>query len=118
MEEIPNKIQNKLGIVADVNLCVENGIEYIEIVVSPWAFPVNYDGEYHYRSGSTKQCLRGSALTNFLLSKTGMKWDAATVSNIKTDDLDKESFDIFRREALRSGRMTKEDLAISNDELL
>ena len=118
MEDIPNKIQNKLGIVADVNLLLEGSMEYIEIVVSPWAFPVNYDGEYHYRSGSTKQQLRGNALTNFLISKTGMKWDAATVSNITVDDLDKESFDIFRREALRSGRMTKEDLDISNDELL
>jgi ATP-dependent DNA helicase RecG len=118
MEDIPNKIQNKLGIVADVNLLSENGLEYIEIVVSPWAFPVNYDGEYHYRSGSTKQQLRGSALTNFLMSKTGMKWDAATVENITVDDLDKESLDIFRREALRSGRMTKEDLDIPNAELL
>ena len=118
MEDIPNKIQNKLGIIADVNLLTENGVEYIEIVVSPWAFPVNYDGEYHYRSGSTKQQLRGSALTNFLMSKTGMKWDAAVVSNITVDDLDKESFDIFRREALRSGRMTKEDLDIPNAELL
>ncbi len=118
MEDIPNKIQNKLGIVADVNLLTENGVEYIEIVVSPWVFPVNYDGEYHYRSGSTKQQLRGSALTNFLMSKTGMKWDAAVVSNIIVDDLDKESFDIFRREAFRSGRMTKEDLDIPNAELL
>ncbi len=96
MKDIPNKIQNKLDIVADVNLLTENGLDYIEIVVSPWAFPVNFDGEYHYRSGSTKQQLRGNALTNFLMSKTGIKWDAA--GNITVDDLDKESFDIFRRE--------------------
>lgn len=118
LEDIPNKIQNKLGIVADVNLLTENGLEYIEIIVNPWAFPVNYDGEYHYRSGSTKQQLRGNALTNFLISKTGLKWDAATIADISVDDLDKESFDIFRQEALRSGRMTKEDLDISNTELL
>lgn len=118
MEDIPNKVQSKLGIVTDVNLFEEAGLEYIEIVVTPWAFPVNYDGEYHYRSGSTKQRLRGNALTNFLISKTGMKWDAATVSNIEIADLDKESFDIFRREALRSGRMTREDLDIPNAELL
>ena len=118
LEDIPNKIQNKLGIVADVNLLTENGLEYIEIVVNPWTFPVNYDGEYHYRSGSTKQQLRGNALTNFLISKTGLKWDAATVTDISVEDLDKESFDIFRQEAFRSGRMTKEDLDISNAELL
>lgn len=61
---------------------------------------------------------RGNALTNFLMAKTGLKWDAATISNIGIDDLDKESFDIFRREALRSGRMTKENLEIPNAELL
>lgn len=27
LEDIPNKIQNKLGIVADVNLLMENGLE-------------------------------------------------------------------------------------------
>ena len=80
LEDIPNKIQNKLGIVADVNLLTESGLEYIEIIVNPWAFPVNCDGEYHYRSGSTKQQLRGNALTNFLMAKTGMKWDAARES--------------------------------------
>ena len=95
LEDIPNKVQSKLGIVADVNLLTENGLEYIEITVNPWAFPVNYDGEYHYRSGSTKQQLRGNALTNFLISKTGLKWDAATIADISVDDLDKESFDIF-----------------------
>lgn len=118
LEDIPNKIQNKLGIVADVNLLTKDGVEYIEIVVNPWSYPVNLDGEYHYRSGSTKQLLRGNALTHFLMTKTDLRWDSATVDKIKIEDLDKESFDIFRREALRSGRMSKEDLDISNEELL
>lgn len=52
------------------------------------------------------------------MAKTGLKWDAATISNIRIDDLDKESFDIFRREALRSGRMSKEGLNIPNAKLL
>lgn len=52
------------------------------------------------------------------MDKTGLKWDAATIANVCVEDLDQESFDIFRREALRSGRMTKEDLEISNAELL
>ncbi len=118
LEDIPNKIQNKLGIVADVNLLTQDGLDYIEIVVSPQAYPVNYDGEYHYRSGSTKQLLRGNALTGFLMTKTGIKWEPAPVSNISIDDLDKESFDIFKREALRSGRMSKADFDASREELL
>ena len=37
---------------------------------------------------------------------------------MNVDDLDKDSFDIFRREAFRSKRMTKADLKMSNEELL
>lgn len=32
LEDIPNKIQNKLGIMADVNLLTEDELDYIEIV--------------------------------------------------------------------------------------
>ena len=39
-------------------------------------------------------------------------------SDISVDDLDEESFKIFRREALQSKRMTQEELNISNEELL
>lgn len=118
LEDIPNKIQTTLGIVADVNLLSENGKDYIEIVVSPSSFPVNYKGEYHYRSGSAKQQLRGIALTDFLTTKTGIRWEDIPVSGVTVADLDKDSFDIFRREALRSRRMTENDLKMSNGELL
>lgn len=118
LEEIPNKIQTTLGIIADVNLLSENGRDYIEILVNPSNFPVNYKGEYHYRSGSTKQQLRGIALTDFLASKTGIRWEDVPIIGVTVDDLDKDSFDIFRREALRSKRMTKADLKINNEELL
>jgi len=118
MEDIPNKIRDTLGIVADVNLLKKESKEYIEISVLQSAYPINYKGEYHYRSGSTKQLLQGTALTQFLLSKTGTKWESVTVDNVKTEDLDKESFDIFKREALKSQRMTKADLAMTNEELL
>ncbi|MCD8214322.1 MAG: putative DNA binding domain-containing protein [Clostridiales bacterium] len=118
MENIPNKIQSTLGILADVNLLTESGKDCIEISVSPSSFPVNYKGEYHYRSGSTKQQLKGIALTEFLTSKTGVRWEDVPVFGVTADDLDKDSFDIFRREALRSKRMTKADLQMTNAELL
>ena len=58
LEDIPNKIKDTIGIVADVNSLEKDGKPYIEIVVNPSSNPVNYRGEYHYRSGSTKQQLR------------------------------------------------------------
>lgn len=118
MEDIPNKIQTTLGIVADVNKKTKDGKDYIEIRVSPSSFPISYHGEYHYRSGSTKQQLTGNALTEFIIRKTGFRWEDVTVDDITVDDLDDESFKIFRREALRSKRMTEAELNIPNSELL
>lgn len=118
LEEIPNKIQTNLGLITDVNLLSKNGLDYIEIIVSPSSYPVSYKGEYHFRSGSTKQILRGVALTEFISSKTGIRWEDSVIEGVTAEDLDKESFDIFRREAIRSKRMTKDDLNMSNAELL
>lgn len=118
LEDIPNKIKDSLGIIADVNKHTKKGLDYVEIVVKPSTFPVSYHGEYHYRSGSTKQQLTGNALSQFIMQKTGFKWEDVTVDDISVEDLDAESFKIFKREALRSNRMTKEELNLSNEELL
>lgn len=85
LEDIPNKVRDILGIIVDVNLLTQDGKDYIEIRVNPSSYLVNYKGEYHYRSGSTKQLLRGAALTEFLLSKTGYKWDAVPMDFSERD---------------------------------
>ena len=118
LEDIPNKIQSGLGIVADVNKHTKDGKDYLEIKVKPSTFPISYHGEFHYRSGATKQQLTGIALSEFIMQKTGFRWEDVTVDNITVNDLDDESFKIFRREALRSKRMTEAELNISNEELL
>lgn len=118
LEDIPNKIQSGLGIVADVNKRTKDGKDYLEIKVKPSTFPISYHGEFHYRSGATKQQLTGIALSEFIMQKTGFRWEDVTVDSITVDDLDDESFKIFRREALRSKRMTEAELNISNEELL
>ena len=100
MEDIPNKVRNALGLIVDVDLITESGLNVIKITVEENPYPVNYKGEYHYRTGSTKQLLQGSALTNFLLRKTGKNWDSVPLENVGVNDLDKESFDIFHREAI------------------
>lgn len=52
------------------------------------------------------------------MKKTGLRWEDATVDDVRVEDLDDESFKIFRREALRRGRMTEEELNVPNEELL
>lgn len=118
LTDIPNKIQATMGIVADVNLLVENGLDYISIKVTPSSFPVSYHGEYHYRSGSTKQQLVGNALSQFIIEKTGIHWEDGIANNVSLDDLDHESISIFKKAVLRKGRMSEADLNVPDVELL
>ena len=118
MEDIPNKVRDILGIVVDVNLYNEEGKDYLEIVVEPYPYPVSYKGQYHYRSGSTKQELKGAALDRFMLRKQGKTWDSVPVPYLKAEDLDEATFSLFRRMAKLSGRMDEADLRDDNATLL
>ena len=62
LEEIPSKISSHLGIVCDVNLKQQQGRSYLEIHTPPYQVPISYHGEYHYRSGSTRQGVARSGL--------------------------------------------------------
>lgn len=81
MDEIPNKAVNHLGLVVDVNLHKNENKHYIEIDTPESTVPISYQGIYHYRSGSTKQELKGSALHEFLLKKLGRTWDDIVLEN-------------------------------------
>jgi ATP-dependent DNA helicase RecG len=105
LEEIPNKVRDILGIMVDVNLKTDEGKEYLEIIVEPYPYPISYRGEYHYRSGSTKQELKGAALDRFLLKKQGLHWDGVPVPHLKLEDFDKATIASFRKKALQSKRL-------------
>ena len=108
LEEIPSKVQSLLGIVVDVNLKSESDQEYLEIVVKPHPNPISYRGEFHYRSGSTKQVLRGAALNRFLLARYGRTWDDVPLPGIGLKDLDDRTINRFRRRAVASRRLPPE----------
>ena len=95
LEDIPNKIRDILGIMVDVNLKRRRKREYIEIVVESYPYPVSYKGQYHYRSGSTKQELKGAALDRFLLAKQGKHWDGVPVPRVTVGRLIQERFLLF-----------------------
>ena len=106
LENLPNKIINKLGIVPEVNKCTFNGTDYIEIVVHPSNVAITLNGIIYYRSGATNQTLRGEALERFLLSKMGMHWDEMEVSNASIQrDIDREAIDYFLKKATDEERL-------------
>jgi ATP-dependent DNA helicase RecG len=118
LDEIPNKTKNHLGILVDVNLKTKAKKSYIEIIVEPYPNPISYSGEYHYRSGSTKQVLRGPTLDKFLLQKQGKRWDGVPIPKVKPTDLDPLAFKYFKEKATQSNRMSTEMLKVKNELLL
>lgn len=117
LEDIPNKIKDVLGIIVDVNLHQTNLGDYIEIVVEAYPYPVNYKGQYHYRSGSTKQELTGAALDKFMLKRKGKRWDGVPIPNVTVDDFKKETFDFFRKKAVKAQRIEEDVLTDTNEQL-
>ena len=116
--DLPNKVKDVLGILVKVNLRREAGKELIEIVVDPYPYPVSYKGEYHVRSGSTKQELKGAALDRFLLNRQGKRWDGVPVPKVTARNLDAQSLKRFRERARKSERLSAEILKENNAHLL
>jgi ATP-dependent DNA helicase RecG len=106
MDDIPNKAVNHLGIVVDANLHIQEGIHYIEIIVPVSNVPLAYHGVYHYRSGSTKQELKGAPLQNFLLNKMGLSWERQPVPGANLDDIDQEVIKSFVQKAATKQRIS------------
>lgn len=118
LEDIPNKTRDILGIVVEVNLHQTSEGDFIEIIVEDHPYPVNYKGQYHYRSGSTKQELKGAALDKFLLQKKGKRWDGVPVPKVTISDLKPETFQFFRKKAIKAQRVDEETLNDDNENLL
>lgn len=118
LEDLPNQVRDLLGLMVDVNLNTSNGDDFLEIIVEPYPFPISLRGKYYYRTGSTIQELKGAALTKFLLQRKGKKWDGVPIPNVKAEDLKNDTFDFFRKKAIKSKRLEPEDLDGTNQELL
>ena len=117
LEDLPNKIRDHLGLMPDINLLEENGRKYLEIVVVSSHVPISLRGSYYWRSGSVKQELKGIALTDFLLMKTGMSWDRGVEEKALLSDIDENAIEVFKKDAGLAGRLP--DLnGLSIDEIL
>ena len=105
LDEIPNKVRNHLGVIVEIALYSEDDKQYLEISIEPYPFPVSYKGQYHIRSGSTKQELKGTALDKFLLRRQGKHWDSVPVPYVSVKDLELSVFELFRKKAIKNKRL-------------
>ncbi len=107
LEDLPNKIRDVLGIMVDVNLVDDGGKDLLELRVEPYPSPISYKGEYYYRSGSTKQELKGAALERFLLRKRGRHWDDVPEPSFTARSCSAGAIRLFKQRATESGRMDR-----------
>lgn len=115
LEDLPNKITNALGIIADVNLRTEDGKDYLEIVVDKYPSLISYHGRYYYRSGSVLREIVGKELECALLKSQGRTWDGVPLPKLTAADLKPEAIALFKQKALARGRLTSDDAAVSNE---
>ena len=44
LEDLPNKVRDLLGLVVEVNLQEQGGLQYLELVVQAYSNPISYSG--------------------------------------------------------------------------
>jgi ATP-dependent DNA helicase RecG len=118
LEDLPNKARDLLGVVVQVNLRQEAGVDLLELVTPAYPTPISYRGHYYQRSGSTLQELKGAALDRFLMRRYGRTWDGAPLPGVVAQDLAADAFERFRALATRSGRLDAAALAVPDAALL
>jgi ATP-dependent DNA helicase RecG len=100
LENIPNTIRNKLGIIPSVELNKKNKKDIIKITITQCSVPISYNGKYYFRSGSTVQELRGKDLADFLVKKSGSTWDDVVEKRADFEEIDNDSIEKFKKHAV------------------
>jgi ATP-dependent DNA helicase RecG len=111
---MPDKITDTMGIVADVNLLYEGTLEYIEIIVDKYPSLISFRGKYYYRSGSTMRTIVGAELDKAMLKSHGRTWDGIALPRVTVEDLKQSAIEVFKEKAVKSGRLTAEDVDVEN----
>ena len=100
LEDIPNKIRNKLGIIPSVKIEKVEDKDIIHIFIKPSSVSISHNGKYYIRSGSNNFELKGEELTNFLIEKSGKTWDEFIEEKAGFNDIDLKTIDEFKKYAV------------------
>jgi len=100
LEDIPNKIRNKLGIIPSVKIEKVKGKDIIHIFINPSSVSISHNGKYYIRSGSNNFELKGEELTNFLIEKSGKTWDEFVEEKAGFNDINTKTINEFKKYAV------------------
>lgn len=100
LEDIPNKIVDGLHLYnVKVRPLEDNGKYYIEIVVPKCNETVSLKGKSYIRIGTTTRVMGFDSYREALMERGSLSWDSFTVDDVSVDDLDEDSFRIFRKKS-------------------
>ena len=94
---------------AQVNLQSKDNKHYLEIIVPRFDVPISLRGKYYLRTGSTLQELKGPALNEFILRRTGKTWDDIPEPKASIGDIDDATVKQFLKDARIAKRISVED---------
>jgi ATP-dependent DNA helicase RecG len=97
LEDLPNKIRNKLGIIPSLEIEKKNKVDIVKVIVRPSSVPISYDGRFYVRSGSTIQELQGKDLADFLMKKSGVTWDEVCEERATLNELNSGTIEKFKK---------------------
>jgi len=109
LEQLPNKFRDILGVFAEVNLHNEDNKNYLAILIPRYDVPISLRGRYYIRTGSTLQELKGPALNEFILKRTGKTWDDIAEQKASIDDIDESTIRQFLTDARKAKRINVEE---------
>ncbi len=110
LENLPNQINQSMGILAEVNLLSQEGKEYLSVVVKQSSQPISYRGKYYIRSGSTLQEMNGIALRDFLFGKIGVDFEQMPNQYASLKDIDRQAIVFFLNNAVKAGRIPSQNM--------
>ena len=71
--------------------------------------PISLRGRYYIRTGSTLQELKGPALNEFILKRTGKTWDDIAEQKASIDDIDETTINQFLTDARKARPINVEE---------
>jgi len=100
LEDIPNKIRNKLGIIPSVKIEKVGDKDIIHIFIKPSSVSISHNGKYYIRSGSNSFELKGEGLTKFLVEKSGKSWEEFMEAKAGFNDINLKTIEDFKKYAV------------------
>ena len=117
LELIPSKITDTMGIIADVNLLYKDGLEYLEIIVDKYPSLISFRGNIIIVL--VVLCVRyWKGIRKDIVKTQGRTWDGVPLPKLSVTDLKQDAIQLFKEKSVRRGRLTQEDVNVSDEVLM